>query len=191
MPLPPELLVPGPRWARVATDVIALAGVASFVAAFWWDGIVVAMSALVLLGLTVPRVVQLPGQLQVASGVTLLLSAWAATLDWYVVVPWLDMVAHLAANGVLAIIAMVLLWRTGMLPRQLPLGGVVVVTAAVGALLAVLWEAGEWFGYTYLSDGIGVGYDDTIGDLVAGTVGSLIGGGLIAGGPLQEGERRG
>lgn len=191
MPLPPELLVPGPRWARVATDVVAGAGVVSFVAAFWWDGIVVAMFALVLLGLTVPRVVQLPGQLQVGTGGTLLLSAWAATLDWYDAVSWLDMVAHLVANGLLAIIAMVLMWRTRVLPRELPAVGVVVVTAAVGALLAVLWEAGEWFGYTYLSDDIGVGYDDTIGDLVAGTVGSLIGGGLIAGGPLQEGECRG
>ena len=49
--VPPELLVPGPRWSRLTTDAAALVGMASFVVAFWWDGVVVALFALVLLGL--------------------------------------------------------------------------------------------------------------------------------------------
>lgn len=189
--MPPELLVPGPRWARAAADAVALAGVGSFAAAFWWDGVVVALFALVLLGLTVARLVQLPGALQAATGATLVLSAWAATLDWFVAVPGLDMVAHLAANGLLAVLLMVVLRRTGMVPRDLPAVGVIVVTASLGALLAVVWEAGEWFGHTFLSDDIGVGYDDTIGDLVAGTVGSFTGGVLLASGLLRDEGPRG
>ncbi len=35
----------GPRWARALTDANALAGVISFVAAFWWDGVIVAVFA--------------------------------------------------------------------------------------------------------------------------------------------------
>ena len=165
--------MPGPAWARVATDLVAVAGLVSFVAAFWWDLVVVALLALVLLGLVVPRVLQLPGALQAASGATLVLGAWGATLDWYVVVPWLDIVVHAVANGLLAAVALELARRVGYLPWRLPVGGVVVVTTALGALLAVVWEAGEWFGHTLLDDAIQVGYDDTVGDLVCGTVGSL------------------
>lgn len=182
--------MPGPRWARLATEAVTLGGIASFVAAFWWDGVIVALFALVLLGLTVARLATLPAVVQIATGTTLIGSAWAATLDWFVAVPGLDMVAHLLANGLLAVVVMTLLWRTGLLPRDLPGAAVVVVTASVGALLAVIWEAGEWFGYTYLDDDIGVGYDDTIGDLVAGTVGALTGGVLLATGRLRDHEPR-
>lgn len=189
--MPPELRVPGPGWARFATDVVALAGVASFATAFWWDGVVVALFALVLLGLTVARLTQLPGALQAATGATLILSAWAATLDWFVTVPGLDIVAHVAANGLLAVVLMVVLWRTRLVPPGLPAVGVVVVTAALGALLAVLWETGEWFGHTVITDAIGVGYDDTIGDLAAGTLGSVAGGALLAMGLAREGELHG
>lgn len=184
MPVRSELAVPGPRWARVATDGVALAGVASFVAAFWFDGVVVALFALVLLGLVVPRVLGMPGVLQAGSGATLVLGAWGATLDWYVAVPWLDIVVHAAANGLLAAVALELARRSGTLPRRLPASGVVVVTTALGALLAVVWEAGEWFGHTLLDDAIQVGYTDTVGDLVCGTLGSLVVGlALAAGGP--------
>ena len=46
-----ELIVHGPRWARVATDVVAVAGVLSFGLAFWWGAVVVALFALVLLAI--------------------------------------------------------------------------------------------------------------------------------------------
>lgn len=183
--MPPELHVPGPRWARVAVDALAVAGLASFVAAFWRDGVTVALFALVLLGLTVPRVAQLPGALQVVSGATLIAAAWAAVLDWFVIVPGLDVVVHALANGLLAVTAVIVLRRTRLLPAGLPRAGTVVVTTAVGALLAVVWEAGEWFGHTLLDNAIQVGYDDTVGDLVSGTVGSF-----LAGAALVLGERR-
>lgn len=181
--MPPDLLhVPGPRWTRVATDLVAVAGLASFVAAFWRDGVTVALFALVLLGLVLPRAGRLPGWLQAATGATLIFGGWSAVLDWYVAVPWLDIAVHAVANGLLAAAAVVLLQRARQLPAMLPTAGLVLVTAAVGALLAVIWEAGEWFGHTVLDDGIQVGYDDTIGDLVCGTAGSFVAGlALVAG----------
>ena len=128
--------MPGPAWARVATDLVAVAGLVSFVAAFWWGLVVVALLALVLLGLVVPRVLRLPGELQAATGATLVLGAWGATLDWYVVVPWLDIVVHAVANGLLAAVALELVRRAGYLPRRLPAGGV----ASCGST----WSRASW-----------------------------------------------
>lgn len=178
--MPPELIVHGPRWARVTTDAAAVAGVLSFVAAFWWDAVAVALFALVLLGLTLPRVAGLPAPLQATSGVTLVVAAWAATLDWYAVVPPLDLLAHVLANGLLAATAVIISTRAGIIPPAPTRPGMVLVTTAVGALLGVLWEVGEWLGHTWLDDAINVGYDDTMGDLLAGTVGSLLAGSALA-----------
>lgn len=177
--MPPELLVPGPRWARLWTEAVAVCGVLSFVAAFWWDAVIVAVFALVLLGLAVPRVVGLPGALQGATGTVLLLGAWAATLDWYVRVPGLDLAVHALANGLLAVAAVLVMARVGLLGPALPPVGTIVLVTGVGALLGVVWETGEWFGHTLINDQIGVGYDDTIGDLAAGTVGSAVGGAAL------------
>lgn len=174
----PELAVSGPAWARTATDSVAVAGAASFVAAFWFDVVVVALFALVLLGITVPRVARLPAALQAATGVTILFGAWAATLDWYVAIWWLDIVIHAVLNGLLAVVGVLVMRRTGLLPSGTPRVGTVIVATGLGSLLAVLWELGEWAGYRYLTDAIGVGYDDTIGDLAWAVVGSM-GAGLV------------
>lgn len=180
--MPPELRVHGPLWARIGADLVAVAALVSLVAGFWWGGIIVALFALVLLGLTVQRVAQLPGALQVATGTVLLAGAWGATLDWYVTVPHLDLAVHVLANGLLAGILVVALRRCGLLPVPLPRAATIIVTTALGALLAVLWELGEWWGHTWLDDAIGVGYDDTIGDLTAALVGSFVAGLVMAGG---------
>lgn len=179
--MPPELVVPGPRWARAWTDAVAAVGVLSLLAAFWWDAVVVALFALVLLGLTVPRVARLPGAFQGFSGTCLLFGAWAATLDWYVRVPGLDMVVHALANGVLAVTLVLVMTRSGLLGPSVSRAGTVVVVTGVGALLGVVWEVGEWFGHTMINDQIQVGYDDTVGDLVAGTTGSAAAGAVLAG----------
>ena len=179
------LRVPGPAWARRATDAAILLGVASFVAAFWFDHVVVALFALVLLGLTVPRVAGLHGGVQAAAGLTFLVSAWAATLDWYEQVASLDLLAHALGNGLLAVVLVTGLVRLRMVPMPGPGlaagAGVVVVTVAVGFAVGVLWEVGEWWGHTHLDDAIQVGYDDTIGDLAAGGFGSLLAGLVLAG----------
>lgn len=171
--------MPGPRWARTATDLVAGVAVGSFIAAFWWDGVVVAVFALVLLGVTVPRVAGLPGVVQAATGATLILGAWAATLEWYARVPGLDLLIHAVANGLLALVAVLVMVRYQALAPLSSRLGAIIVTAGVGALLGVIWEAGEWFGHTYLNDAIGVGYDDTVGDLAAGTVGSALAGATL------------
>lgn len=189
-----ELRVPGPAWARRATDAVGVLGLANLAAAVFLGPVAAALFALVLFGLALQRVAGLPGALQAPTGLVLLLGAWAATLDWYVAVTWLDLAVHAVGNGLLAVVVVLIMVRTGLLPA--PSGapaqqaGLVVLTLCVGVTLGLLWELGEWAGHTYLDDSIQVGYDDTLGDLAAGAVGSLGAGWVLArragAGPLRE-----
>jgi hypothetical protein len=49
----------------------------------------------------------------------------------------------------------------------------------LGLALGTLWEAGEWFGHTYLDQRIQVGYSDTISDLMGDCAGALVAGLLV------------
>ncbi|WP_454778333.1 hypothetical protein [Georgenia muralis] len=180
------LAVPGARPARVATDAVAVAGVVSLVLAAPRGPVAVALFALVLLGLTVPRVLGVPGWLQAVSGTVVVAAAWAALLGLYERWWWLDIAAHAAANGLLALFAFRLVVAGGLLPvpggpapRRLR-AGAVLVTVTLGVTLGVVWELAEWFGNSFLDDGILVGYEDTLGDLVAGAAGSSVAGLLLA-----------
>ena len=61
-----------------------------------------------------------------------------------------------------------------------PRAAVVVVVAGLGAVGALLWELGEWFGNAVLDPRIQVGYIDTLGDLAAGLLGSVVAGVVAA-----------
>ena len=180
----------GPRLSRalfLLADVVRGLGVASILAsAVWFGGVEIALFALVLLGQVLPRVLGTPPGVDLANGLTLLAAGWIAVLGLFEVVGPLDLVMHWASNGLLAVVAYALLVRLQVVP---PLGatapaharaGVVVVTTAVGVTLGLLWEIGEWAGHTYLDDTINVGYTDTLSDLVAGGLGSLLGGIALA-----------
>ena len=45
--------------------------------------------------------------------------------------------------------------------------------AAAGTALGVVWEVAEWWGHHEVTEEIGVGYDDTLGDLTADLVGAV------------------
>jgi hypothetical protein len=171
----------------VTSDVLRLVAVVS-VAVGWaaYGAIAGALFLLVLGGTMIPRALGAPPALDASYCVAILFAAWAAELDWYLRVGWLDVVVHAAATGLIAAMVHLLLRRVGALPpvddptlslRRL---GVAVETTAIGVTLAVVWEFGEWFGHTYLDDRIQVGYTDTVGDLAAGAAGALVAGVLLA-----------
>jgi hypothetical protein len=142
----------------------------------------VAVMALVLLGLVLARLVATPASLVALSGAVLLVAAWASVFDLYSRIGWLDLAVHASATGALAAVGTSALRRAGILSAPGSSSTLVLSTTAlvVGLALGVLWEVGEWAGHTYVDDDIGVGYDDTIGDLVAGGAGAAVAGVLVA-----------
>jgi hypothetical protein len=164
------------RWAGLVADAAAVLCVVSLLAGLL-DGVVaVALFALVLLGQVVVRLAPLRPIVQAGTALALLVAAWAAMVDAYQQVSWLDIFAHFAVTGLLAILATAAVYRSGWLRRGDTALGTVLLATALGVLLAVAWEFGEWVGHTYLDPAIQVGYDDTIGDLAAGLAGSLAAG---------------
>ncbi|MEK8228690.1 hypothetical protein NKG05_25870 [Oerskovia sp. M15] len=99
---------------------------------------------------------------------------------------------HLVATAVLTVLAYALLvfvGRSRPRPREgegrMHLRSVPPLAPAPGrrdhgdgarVLLALLWETGEWAGATFVDESINVGYVDTLGDLAAGGIGSLLAG---------------
>jgi hypothetical protein len=165
--------------ARVAGDVVRFFAVLSLVgAATTGKGVAAALFALVLLGLTLLRLLVSP-RLDLATGLLLVAGAWASLLDLYLRFPGLDVPVHVLATGLGAAALHEALVRVGVLPgpdapypRRAALGAAVVVVA-LGLALGVIWELGEWYGHTHVDDRIQVGYDDTLGDLMAGGLGAL------------------
>jgi hypothetical protein len=167
--------------ARLLADLVRVLGVGSFlVAAIALGGVATALFALVLAGLTLLRLSGISGALDLATSLLLVVAAWCSVLDLYLRYPWLDVAVHLVATGLVAAALHGALARLGVVSGaddpvlRRARTGAVVVTAALGLGLGVLWEAGEWFGHTMIDDRIQTGYDDTVGDLVAGGVGALL-----------------
>jgi hypothetical protein len=155
-----------------------------------------ALFFLVLGGTMLPRALRAPLVLDGAFCVAILFAAWAAELDWYLAIWWLDVVVHAVVTGLVAALAHVALIRVGALPAVDVSGlsgrrlGAAVVTTSLGMALATAWEFGEWLGHARLDARIQVGYTDTMGDLLAGTVGALVAAVLLARGVLLRGDPR-
>jgi hypothetical protein len=181
----------------LASDALRLAALVSVVVGLvWFGGVAGAVFFLVLGGTILPRALEVPVVLDVAFCSSILFAGWAAELDWYLAVPWLDVVVHAVVTGLVAALGQVALVRAGAVPAvrtsTLPRArlGAAVGTAALGIASATVWEFGEWFGHARLDARIQVGYTDTMGDLLAGTAGAVVAGALLAGGLLLRGERR-
>lgn len=65
---------------------------------------------------------------------------------------------------------------TAAFTRRVP----IVLVTALGLALGVLWEVVEWAGWAFITDTIFVAYEDTIADMVAGGLGALAAGVLLA-----------
>lgn len=170
--------------AEVSADSIRAVGLLSLVAAaIWWGWQDVAVFALVLLGLLVPRALLVRPLFDAMFGLTLIVAAWSATFDLYTSVVGWDIVIHFLANGVIAGMTYLVLSRLGVVPdandARTPYAVVIVLTVAFGLAAGSLWEMAEWAGHTFLDRTIFVTYDDTIGDMAAGGLGALIAGGAM------------
>jgi hypothetical protein len=176
-----ESFLRAPSGALLLADAVRLAGLMSVVAVLlWWSPVDVAVFALSMIGLVLPRFLGVRPALDAAFGVSLLVAAWFSVLGLYVSAPLVDLPVHFVLNGLVAVIAWVLLARVGVLPESLhvrrPRLGAAVLVTALGVVGGVLWEFGEWAGHSFVDPTIFVGYTDTLGDLAVGALGSLLAG---------------
>ncbi|WP_411720284.1 hypothetical protein [Mycetocola sp.] len=177
-----ETFLRAPRGpAELAADGVRVVGVLSIVVAFaGWSAVDVAVFALGILGLVVPRFLGLRPALDAAFGVTVLVAAWSALLDLYESIAYWDILVHFVLNGLTAAVIYVLAMRCGVIAdsgnSSVLLSSIVTLTTVFGLAAGVMWELVEWVGHTYIDQTIFVGYNDTVGDLAAGGLGSLLAG---------------
>lgn len=167
--------------AEVAADTLrVLTAVSIVVAGIGW-GVLSALSFVsALVVMLIPRVLRVRPAFDIAFCLAILLSTWSSVMGIYLTTRWWDLPMHFVTNGLCAAMLYVVLVRVRVLadaetlPR--PMLSAAVMVTALGLSLGVLWELFEWFGHNFIDPDIFVGYDDTIGDLVQGGLGSLVAG---------------
>ena len=140
------------RWADGVADALRVVAVLSIVVAgllySWTDALVFVVVAAVL---WVPRIAALPRPVDVAIGITWLVAGWANAAHWYVTHPWVDIPIHGTTPGASAAAVYLLLVRVQLVPelgdRLVRRRALVLITFALSATLAVLWEFYEWVRY--------------------------------------------
>lgn len=167
--------------AQVTADVLrVMAAISIVVAGIGW-GLQGALSlAAAFAALLLPRLLRLPPGFDIAFGAATLVACWSSVTDLYFSVRWWDLPMHFLTNGVWAALLYVVLVRSGTIAGtttlRRPRLSTAVMTTALGLSIAVLWELFEWAGHTFVDSRILVGYRDSIGDMVAGGLGSLLAG---------------
>ena len=93
------------------------------------------------------------------------------SLDLYDSIVWWDDFNHFF-NWFLLLSGLGLLLCGAVRPRW----AVVLVVCGLGAILAIGWEVGEWWTFIRHGTELDTAYEDTLGDLTLGTLGSLTAG---------------
>lgn len=176
-----NFLRPARTTGEHAADLLRVIGLVSLVVvAFGWGFVAMAVFALSMLGVVLPRFLGARATLDLAVCIAVLVAAWSAVLQLYQAISWWDIVVHCTLNGLIAALAWVLCAQLGvsLVDAESRYRFVLTVglTTAFGLALGAVWEMWEWFGHNYLDESIYVSYTDTIGDIAAGGIGSLIAG---------------
>jgi hypothetical protein len=174
------------RWIRDPIDLVRallLAAALGFLAAGDTNGAILLGAAGALAWLVRP--VQLPRVYDACFIVALTLQAGGEALGAYDALPWFDNVAHFSLPFFLAPTLYIALARADVVPDpkdETELRhhvGIFVVTFALGVALGGVWEIWEWVSDHTIGSSLQLGLDDTVGDLVADTSGSLFGAALL------------
>jgi hypothetical protein len=172
-------------WNRVVRDpldvlrLVFLAGIVLFAVLGDVKGIgnlVVATVAVLL-----ARAAALPRVYDLAVIVAMAFTGWGEALGLYDSISWYDNVVHFTVPLLTSQVLYLCLARLEVLPdlRQETLPrhhlGIFVVTFALGVAVGGLWEIVEYASDNLLGSELQLGNDDTVGDLIADTLGSLCG----------------
>jgi hypothetical protein len=168
-----------------AADVLRALGFVGVLAAFvWFTPTDAGVLAAALPAIVAPRFLGARAGFDVVFSATVLIAAWSNVFDLYRSIPGWDLVLHVVCTGMLAAMLYLVLARLDVVPpartagtrRRTPM----VIVTALALALGALWEMIEWAGKTFVTDAIFVTYTDTIGDLMAGGVGGLLAGIVVA-----------
>lgn len=178
---------------EVAADILrCLAVLSAVVAAIFFEPTDAGIVALCLPGFVAPRFLGIRAGMDMIFVGALFVAAWSNVFSLYTSIGWLDVPVHLAVNGLIAGSTYLLLARFKIVPDPCSaeftrVAGIVLVTV-IGLAISALWEMIEWFGREFISDQIYVGYDDTVGDMAIGGLGSLVAGFMVAFVPILRPE---
>jgi hypothetical protein len=173
------------RWIRDPLDVIRLTfltGAVVLAVIGRSTAISLSIAAMVVI---VTRFVNLPRVYDLAVLVGTGLIAWGTAFNLYGRFHHYDKVVHFLAPGCYAPVLYIIGIRLSMLPdlkdsreRHLRIG-IFFVTLALGMAISAGYEICEFAIDRFLGGHLKIGEADTAGDLLAGTIGSAIGGALL------------
>jgi hypothetical protein len=177
------------EWHPVVRDPLDLARIA-FVVGFVVM-LVLGESGAVNVGVAAAAVVgvrflRLPRLFDLTFIVAMALTGWGEALRFYDRFTYYDVLVHVLVPLLGAPVVYIALARLDTLPApsdargsRRHLAGLFVVTLALGLAIGAAWEVLEWTSDEALGSELTGGESDTIGDLVADTVGAICGGVLL------------
>jgi hypothetical protein len=171
---------------RDGIDVLRLAILGGGVA-YALAGRAGAASVLLVLGAVtlVARAVNLPRVYDLALTAGMALQGFGEALGLYDEFVRFDDLVHFTLPMLTAPVVYIALARLDVVPDPRDethlrhYVGIAVVTAALGIAIGALWEVYEWRSDAWLGTQLSEGNDDTNGDLVRDTLGSLVGAALL------------
>jgi hypothetical protein len=102
-------------------------------------------------------------------GAPFLIDVSGNTLDLYDSIWWWDDANHYVNWMLLCLGIGFLIERGGVRPRW----AMALLITGLGALLAIIWELGEWYTFIRHSNELTTAYEDTLGDEALGSLGGL------------------
>ncbi|MDP5184427.1 hypothetical protein QOZ88_17465 [Blastococcus sp. BMG 814] len=176
-------------WTPVIRDgidvlrLVILGGAATYAVAGDWG----AAALLAFFGAitVVARLLNLPRPYDLSLTVAMALQGFGEVLGLYDEWVRFDDLVHFTLPMLTAPVVYIALARAEVVPdprdeTHLPhYVGIAVVTAALGISLGALWEVYEWRSDAWLGTDLSIDNDDTNGDLVRDSLGSLVGAALL------------
>ncbi len=171
---------------RDGIDVLRLAILAGAVG-FALAGDPGAAAVLGFLGLVtlVARLVNLPRIYDLCLTAAMALQGFGETFGLYDQFVRFDDLVHVTLPLLTAPVVYIALARAEVVPdprdeTHLPhYAGIFVVTTSLGMAIGALWEIVEWRSDAWFGTSLSLGNDDTVGDLVRDSIGSLLGAALL------------
>jgi hypothetical protein len=173
-------------WVRDPIDVLrALLVVGAVAFALAGDGKGVALLGGAAAVAWAVRPVLLPRAYDLALVLALTLQAWGEALGLYDSIAWFDNVVHFTLPFFGAPTLYIVLARLDVVPDPKDethvrhYVGIAIVAFALGVALGGLWEIAEWGSDNMLGSRLQIDNDDTVGDLIADSLGAACGSGLL------------